>query len=236
MGHSDEPKMDELKKLLRRLDGLDGTRSLAKTARDAETQPRGYVGALRGAVAPAAGDEHASARSASAKPNETESKAQRPKSPGSAIYVAAAIAAIVSTATVYLLMSWQTAPAGRSAGQIVPTERSAPKLGTEQAPGSSIATPPAATETVDGLVRQADNLLEKGDITAARALLARAAELGSGPAAFRLGQSYDPDSSPALSETTAETDPALAKAWYARASALGAGGASREPPNAPADR
>ena len=92
MGHSDEPKLDELKKLLRRLDGLDGSKSLAKKAEETDGDPRGYVGALRGTPV-VAGDEIGSTPSPSAKKS------------NSAVYVAAATAALISTVTVYLFMS-----------------------------------------------------------------------------------------------------------------------------------
>lgn len=107
MGHGEEPRMDELKKLLRRLDGLDGNKSLAKKAQNAEGQQRGYVGALRGApVAPQEGETSAASETA---PNERRTSR-------SAVYVAALTAALISSLTVYMLLAWQEASPKRATG------------------------------------------------------------------------------------------------------------------------
>lgn len=147
MGHSDEPRMDELKKLLRRLDGLDGSKSLTKKAQQAEAQQRGYVGALRGA--PAADREE---------PGAVPSAPKEPKPSRSAVYVAAAAAAVISTATVYMMLTWQSAPEGRVTGPLPSVPIVPSNLDTRSpGPGGSDAGG-GAPQTVEDLVRQAERL------------------------------------------------------------------------------
>jgi TPR repeat protein len=209
MAHNVEPKMDELKRLLRRLDGLDGSKSAAKATPEgeAEAEQRGYVGALRGApVTEQDGEAIAHVVPAAA--------ARR--SSNSAIYVAAAAAAAISTATVYFVMSWQ----GET--PVPSSERAAPsKLDFKTLQPGSSEQPRQSNDQADGLVRRAEQLLGAGDVATARILLEEAVKLGSGPAALRLGRSYDPAQSGSLRYADAQTNPDLAKAWYERALALG---------------
>lgn len=200
MARHDEPKLDELKKLLRRLDGLDGDKSLGKTPQ--ETEQRGYVGALRGAPAP--------------DPEEARKPAPASAKTSTNIYVAAVLAAAVSALTVFLVMSWQ----GRLGG-MGHLKTSPGTFELNQPAAGARSTDPQQTDTASGLVRRADTLLASGEIEAARALLQRAAELGSGSAALKLGFSYDPSQKTPLSFADSRTNPALAKAWYERALALG---------------
>lgn len=153
MGHSDEPRMDELKKLLRRLDGLDGSQSLAKKAEQAEAQQRGYVGALRGA--PVAGRDEAVAPPAPDKAR---------KSSRSAIYVAAATAAVISTVTVYMMMTWQSAPGGRATGPL-PSQPIVPSQLDYRAPGPGGSDAGRdVPQTVEDLVRQAERGVAAPDV------------------------------------------------------------------------
>lgn len=145
MGHGEEPRMDELKKLLRRLDGLDGNKSLAKTAQQADSQQRGYVGALRGAPVGGGRDEAA--------PAEDTGKG---RSSRSAMYVAALTAALISTVSVYLMMTWQATTPQRATGPapskpVVPStfDPDAPGAGGSDARGGSTRMP-------QDLVRQAE--------------------------------------------------------------------------------
>lgn len=150
MGHDDEPRMDELKKLLRRLDGLDGGKSLAKKAQQAEAQQRGYVGALRGAPVGAQDRDE---------PAPLQTAPKGPRSSRSAVYVAAATAALISTVTVYMLLAWQGASPKRATGPL-PADPVVPSTfdGRPSAPGGSDArggaTPPAGD--LGDLVRQAE--------------------------------------------------------------------------------
>jgi len=210
MGHSDEPKMDELKKLLRRLDGLDGSKSLAKKTQETGEDQRGYVGALRGAPAP--GDDGIA--------HVLPLPKAKPSS-NSAALVAAAVAALISTVTVYLVMSSQPGPGNQGAGPLPSTERVVPsKLELRQPTGTNGAGQ-RESNTAAGIVRSAELLMEKGDVAGARALLQQAAEMGSGPAALKLARSYDPTLATAPNFADSQTNPSLAKAWYERALALG---------------
>jgi len=205
MGRREEPRMDELKKLLRRLDGLDGDKGLGQTAQ--EIDQRGYVGALRGAPVAGAADEH---REIALPPP----RAREAKPSGAGVYMAAATAALISTVTVFLLMSWQG-----KVGTWTPERTGQKRLELNQP--TSGANRQESTETAVGLVRRADQLLRSGEIEAARVILQRAAELGSGTAAFKLGLSYDPVQTRSLNFADSQTNSALAKAWYERALALG---------------
>lgn len=214
MGHTDEAKMDDLKRLLRRLDGLDSSKVASKTAQDIEAEQHSYVGALRGAPVVI---EDGVAPVAAAVPE------QRKETSYSAIYVAAATAALISTVTVYLMMSWQGGSAGQGAGPVQSPEKFVPSKLEYQAPAvpNGGSQQPGSTNPVDGLVRKAEQLLDAGNVEAARALLQQAAELGSGSAALKLGRSYDPKQPETVRLAENQTDPALAKAWYQRALALG---------------
>lgn len=208
MGHTDEPKMDELKRLLRRLDGLDGSRGLTKPAEEAEGEPRGYVGALRGAPAPG---EDGEPMSVSPPPKEKKASAV-------AITLAAVAAALISTVTVYLVMSAQKDGASRDA--VAPAAQPVVPSKLDYKPSEPGSVQRQSMDTAD-LVRRAEQLLQSGDIEGARTLLKQAAELGSGAAALKLGHSYDPKQAEALRYADSQTNPALARAWYERALALG---------------
>jgi TPR repeat protein len=205
--------MDELKRLLRRLDGLDG--SVARKTSDTDAEQRGYVGALRGAPAP--GDEdyvHAAPMAALA--------AGERKSSNSSVYLAAITAAVISTVTVYLMMTWQEGPDKRGAGPLPSSDQILPsKLDPHQSATGTPGSAPSQPQKADGLLLRAQELLEKGDVEAARVLLRQAAEFGSGTAALKLGRTYDPAQSKALSYADSQTNSALAKAWYERALSLG---------------
>lgn len=213
MGQTSEPRMDELKRLLRRLDGLDG--SVAKKVPETALEQRGYVGALRGAPVP--GDEDYVPAGALAAAGEVK------RSSNSAVYVAAVTAAIISTVTVYLMMTWQEGPDKRGAGPLPSSDQILPsKLDPHQsATGAPGATPIQPSEKADGLLLRAEELLEKGEVEAARVLLRQAAELGSGTAALKLGRTYDPTQTKTASYADSQANSALAKAWYERALALG---------------
>jgi TPR repeat protein len=218
MGHRDEAKMDELKKLLRRLDGLDTDKSLAKGSQGAGADQRGYVGALRGAPVRDDEDVRKEAKPADAAPPQAQYPPPGYRTSGAAVYVAAATAAVVSTILVFLLLSWQRGDGGR---RLMPEPASgSPGRINLQQPASG-GDPRRSTDTADGLVRRAEALIGNGEIEAGRALLQRAAELGSGSAALKLGRSYDPTRARPLNFADSQSNPALAKAWYERALALG---------------
>ena len=72
------------------------------------------------------------------------------------------------------------------------------------------------------LVARGDTLFGTGDITSARLFYERAADAGSGQAALRLGESYDPSFLEQAHLRAVRGDPAVAIKWYKRARELGA--------------
>lgn len=66
-----------------------------------------------------------------------------------------------------------------------------------------------------------DQLLNRGDVVAARALYLRAAEMGSGPAALALGTTFDPNRLWSLGVFGMVGNKERAQQWYARADQLG---------------
>lgn len=146
MGHGDEPKMDDLKKLLRRLDGLDGSKNLGKKGQQqSETQSRGYVGALRGA--PVASDQEAGASQPTGK--------DEPRRSRSVIYVAAATAALISTVTAYMMLSWQAGTPNRATGPL-PSEPVVPSTFDQRGPSGGSDARGGVTFPAGDLIRQAE--------------------------------------------------------------------------------
>lgn len=211
MAPNDEPKMDELKRLLRRLDGLEANKSAAKAAPPTAEERRDYVGALRGA------------------PDLDEPEAVAPVSPagkmsaGSAMLLAVA-AALFSTLAVYLVMSGENRSSANRDGREAPASDRVVPSSFEVAPGEKrseargMRTP---AEIAAELVARAGGLRERGDVEAARELLKQAADLGSGLAALELARSYDPAHGQPTAAVEGEVGAALARAWYERARALG---------------
>jgi hypothetical protein len=92
------------------------------------------------------------------------------------------------------------------------------------APSSGIASkqvllPPSREEAL--LLARGDALFRTGDLVSARLFYERAANAGSGPAALRLGESYDPDFLEQTHLRGARGDRAAAIFWYERARNLG---------------
>jgi hypothetical protein len=90
---------------------------------------------------------------------------------------------------------------------------------------------PSASSTADldavQLLRRGLNMLSSGNVNAAQLLLERAADLGSGDAAYALATTYD--AAPGAPRTGADVRPniELALRWYERASELGIEGARK---------
>jgi hypothetical protein len=102
-------------------------------------------------------------------------------------------------------------------------------LGSETAPGASssprIASKhslllPSGDEAV--LLTRGDSLFRTGDLASARLFYERAANAGSGQAALRLGESYDPHFLEKTHLRGARSDIETAILWYKRARDLGA--------------
>lgn len=162
MRRRDEPKLDDLKKLLRRLENIEvdsGVGGGVATAHDRASQPGGYVGALRGAPAQA-DDESQNDRSRAepgAFPYPSEAPARsagKPRSSGTAsIVIGAATAAIVSSLAAVGLLLWTGGQGGAKTGTDTRLPASAPKLpalgapmAPSQAGAASIYTPSAAPD------------------------------------------------------------------------------------------
>ncbi|MGZ6229126.1 MAG: hypothetical protein ACXWNE_13450 [Candidatus Binataceae bacterium] len=85
-------------------------------------------------------------------------------------------------------------------------------------------SPPVRTldrDEIAALYRRGEQLIQQGDIAAARLMFARAAEVGDARSALALGASYDPDVLRKLGVLGVAADPALAREWYSKASSFG---------------
>jgi hypothetical protein len=90
------------------------------------------------------------------------------------------------------------------------------------APAPPAASPRLSTEEIAELLARGDALLRTGDIASARLFYERAANIGDGRAALRLGATFDPAfflDRDALRGV--RSDPAQARHWYHRAHDLG---------------
>ncbi len=87
-----------------------------------------------------------------------------------------------------------------------------------------VFSPPVRTldrDEIAALYRRGEQLIQQGDIAAARLMFARAAEVGDARSALALGASYDPDVLRKLGVLGVAADPALAREWYSKASSFG---------------
>jgi TPR repeat protein len=71
------------------------------------------------------------------------------------------------------------------------------------------------------LLDRGDRLFTTGDLASARLFYERAADAGSGQAALRLGESYDPAFLKRIQLRSVPGDAELAISWYRRAQELG---------------
>lgn len=242
MGRRDEPKLDELQRLLRRLEYMEADKggspapkvAADTTAKGQGSKGSGYVGALRGA--PAVSPDTASDPPAPEPESEfSPGPAGRQGSSGTStasIVIGATTAAVVSSLVVVGLLLYTQGKEGGQAtdGQrlnfVAPAQNEGSSLGRSQPAGSapslgrpdSDAQPPADAQT---LLQRADLDIRNGRLVDARDSLERAAKLGSGVAALTLGAMYDPNRVAEFGNLGVQADPTLARAWYERAQALG---------------
>jgi len=243
MGRREEPKLDELHRLLRRLEYMEVDKGVEPTQKPAEktsAKGGGYVGALRGA--PTVADEQETDYSTSEPEPDYGSGGTRSSggfgrgegrsSTGTAsIVIGATTAAVVSSLVVVgLLLYTQGNDSGRgSDGQrlnfVAPMPREGSAGGAQPANSSNSAVKPdrAAPPSVDTqiLLQRADLHIRNGRLSEARETLEQAARLGSGVAALTLGAMYDPNRVAEFGNLGVQADPTLARAWYERAQALG---------------
>ena len=86
--------------------------------------------------------------------------------------------------------------------------------------------PPEERERALGLHAKGQELLERGQVYAARKLFERAAEIGLAQSAVALAATYDPDELNKLRVVGLQPDAAAARKWYEKARELGAAEAS----------
>ncbi|MET0195034.1 MAG: hypothetical protein ABW200_16870 [Hyphomicrobiaceae bacterium] len=86
--------------------------------------------------------------------------------------------------------------------------------------------PPEERERAVGMHTKGQELLERGQVYAARKLFERAAEIGLAQAAVSLAATYDPEELNKLRVMGLPPDPAAARKWYEKARELGAAEAS----------
>lgn len=94
-----------------------------------------------------------------------------------------------------------------------------PSAPTAAPPAPSAPQPAPAPRSVDSpliaaLIKRGSDTLATGDVSAARLLFERAANLGSGAAALALGRAFDPGVLSRLGTVGLRGDPALAARWY----------------------
>lgn len=227
MGRRDEPKLDELQRLLRRLEYMEVDKSSEpsqKAAAETAAPAGGYVGALRGAPT----IDNSEPRLPAERERDAYSPADPPGGSRSAstasVVIGATTAAVVSSIVVVGLLLWtQGKQGGRDSDPqrlnfVAPLEGGQPLGATQPADSAAPAGPAADTQS---LLQRADVHIRNGRLSEARELLEQAARLGSGVAALTLGAMYDPTRVAEFGNLGVQADPTLARAWYERAKALG---------------
>jgi TPR repeat protein len=236
MGRRDEPELEELSKLLRRLETMEVAPRQESTRQpepDAAQPQAEYVGALRGAApAKVSDDRRGSSHDKGAHRGlDAQSRADGNvrSSSTTAIVIGATTAAVVSSVVAAGLVLWINGSGGqKSEGErrltfYAPTEPS----GVSQRSDGNATTPAVrpGTDTsptnAQALLQRADFYLRSGKPGEARIVLEQAAQLGSGVAALTLGAMYDPGRTTQFSNLEIKADPTVARAWYERAKDLG---------------
>jgi hypothetical protein len=113
--------------------------------------------------------------------------------------------------------------------QVQAVEPSAPPapaapVATPAAPAAPAFSPPVRSldrDEIAALYKRGEQLIQQGDIAAARLMFLRAAEVGDARSALALGASYDPDVLKKLGVLGVAADAALAREWYSKASSYG---------------
>jgi len=93
------------------------------------------------------------------------------------------------------------------------------EAGASRSLGAVSPAPPTALAEM--MVRRADTLLQRGDVSAARLLYDRAAAAGSGHAATAMGKTFDAAFLAGIGVVGLSADPAQAAIWYRRGLGLG---------------
>jgi hypothetical protein len=106
--------------------------------------------------------------------------------------------------------------------------REPPARSGNPAPKAASRMTPADRERAERLMTKAEEELELGNISAARLLYERAADVGLAEAAMALGATYDPPELSRLHARGIVPNRNEARRWYQRARELGAEGASAQ--------
>ena len=88
-------------------------------------------------------------------------------------------------------------------------------------PGTDKPHPAKTSEEIAALYKRGEQLIQQGDIAAARLMFTRAASVGDARSALALGASYDPDVLRKLGVVGVAADAVLAREWYSKASSFG---------------
>jgi hypothetical protein len=96
-----------------------------------------------------------------------------------------------------------------------------PAAPPEPAAPPAFSPPSLDREEIAALYKRGEQLIQQGDIAAARLMFTRAASVGDARSALALGASYDPDVLRKLGVVGVAADAALAREWYAKASGYG---------------
>lgn len=240
MGRRDEPKLDELQRLLRRLEHMEVDKTPKATAKptsqdtnsaDDAAQSTGYVGALRGGPVgePKTGRPTRTYDDDASPDNDVSDRKRAHSSSTAPVVVGATTAAVISSLIVVGLLLYtqgndrdgQAEP--KRLNFIVPGSSGGQPVNTSEP--SRAAAEPVDTDTLppetQSLLLRADQHIRSGQLGEARTLLEEAARLGSGVAALTLGAMYDPTRVAEFGNLGVQADPTLARAWYERARALG---------------
>jgi TPR repeat protein len=133
-----------------------------------------------------------------------------------------------------IVMAYQAAlqgQQGQGAAQMPPAQIAQPPQIAQPDPPAAAATPPPVrrldADELANLLKRAKGLLASGDLSAARLLLARAADAQESEAALLLARSYDPQVLRSSDARTTSPDPERARFWYRKAAEFGSPDAQR---------
>ena len=218
MGRSEEPQLEELSKLLRRLETMEVAPKHDRSHKaEAEKPQTEYVGALRGAPHGPTEERHGDSGYARAASHRQDTAS---RSGNSAIVIGATTAAVVSSVVavglILLTSGGQKGEGERRLTFYAPTGQ-----GTTAPPARAANPVREAPSEVQPLMQRADYALRNGNPDEARVALEQAAQLGSGVAALTLGAMYDPGRVGQFTNLALTADKNVARAWYERARNLG---------------
>jgi predicted double-glycine peptidase len=101
------------------------------------------------------------------------------------------------------------------------TKSTAARSDPAPGPAAQNVAPRVSSVLLAEIIKQADVLIGRGDISAARLFYERAAQAGSGQAATAVGRTFDPNALARMGAIGTKPDPTTASLWYRQAIALG---------------